>query len=632
MPLEFNIFQKGSKDTVLLAQIGTGEALPDNMVNLSQDSELVPENFQDIATFKKIEISGELSKLSIDFESFYSLSTTVYNRYLFTPFAIFESETSTNPIQVEPLFYKYELKFDHRSSASNPGGNLFVLDNNGNIIPRFYYSLFVEPSYRIVSETAAAAQLGVFLIESSQVDASRARAALGENLWGEEFYTTGLRERYLWEQANTELLRPKWNTNDLEISEASGTWSRLDDGRYTREEFLAFYVDHDGFWGQAVDANGQVIYTARNGATINRGFAISGSLDLLPQQIGSVISDKYLDGDNLFLPDVPLRITILLPEFMVHQDNQTFWVQYNKYINYPLSGEMVEEYIPNFREIINPTLFMKEGLDYTLNYTTKYVSIATDFESRWGQYDSFHIKKNNDHRIRVKSPIGGMRDGWFLSVTKGDFKVGNQIYETHRFVDSIAKTRDWYVTSGPPFTPCLSENGLYLGTVLKERATIVDHRTIQVSKTPLYFWSGPRTTTRDSIYGYFPDETESAGFDTGEFPGADNPWPRYLPPYLIDWHYRSEYSFYPSNPAADPSYSHGITIYKNGTRVSNSIIDTWDFWNGLIVFNDRIHPDDVIEVSYLYEQDKAPLGFLNLNPIYPEKLYDPSSPNFIYFE
>lgn len=624
MGLEFNLFEKGSNSVVLLGLLGTGEASPDSMINVSEDAILIPENYQDVAKFRRIQVSGELSAFNVDRNYFYQTTEVVANRYLLTPFAIFDEEQTTNPVQVEPLFYKYELKFDHMSSSSNPGGNLFLLDKDGNIVSRVYYSLFVESSYRIPTQQDIS--IGAFILGTSQVDSAIARSALGENIWGEIYGTTSTREHFLWERENSETKRPRWYEQENFTNEISGVWSRIDDGRYTREAFMSFYIDRDGFWGQAIDADSKVIYTARNGSNYRRGPAISGTFANI-QTIGDLISEKYLDGSNLFLPDVPLRITLLLPEFLVHQDEQTYWVQYNKIVRFPLSGEMIEEYTPNFREIINPVLLMRENKEYLFNYTTGRVEIQAAFEARFGKLDNYYFKKNKDHRIKITSPLGNSREAWFLEITKGDFKVGSNVYSTHRYVDSLAKAKDWF--SG---VSANTENNLYLGISVKERAAVIDQRTIRVKHTPLYFWSGPRSTSvKDGDYGYFPVEDDSAGYDTGEFAGADNPWPRYIPASLLDWHFRSEYSFFPSAYNAIPDYSHGISIYKNGNRMSNANIDTWDFWNGIIVFKDPIHADDIIEVTYLFEHNKAPLGFLNLNPIYSEKIYEPTSPTFSSF-
>ena len=624
MALEFNIFEKGANDVVLLGLLGTGEASPDSMINVSEEAILIPENYQDVSKFRRIQVSGELSAFNIDTSHIYQVSETVPNRYLLSPFAIFDEEQTTNPVQVEPLFYKYELKFDHMSSSSNPGGNLFVLDNDGNIVSRVYYSLFVEPSYRIPTQEEIS--LGAFILGTSQVDSSIARSALGETIWGEIYGTTNTREHFLWERENTETKRPRWHEAETFSNEISGVWSRVDDGRYTREQFLSFYVDRDGFWGQAINSDSDVLYTARSGSVYKRGPAVSGTFSTI-QTIGDLISEKYLDGSNLFLPDVPLRITLLLPEFLVHQDEQTYWVQYNKIVRYPLSGEIIEQYTPNFREILNPTLLMRENKEYLFQQNTGRVEIQTSFETRFGKMDNYYFKKNKDHRIKITSPTGTTREGWFLEITKGDFKVGSNIYSTHRYVDSLAKAKDWF--NG---TSCYTENNLFLGISVKERASVVDQRTIRIKHTPLYFWSGPRSSSvKDGDYAYAPIEDDSAGYDTGEYAGADNPWPRYIPPYLLDWHFRTEYSFFPSAYNAVPDYCYGISIYKNGNRMSNENIDTWDFWNGMIVFKDPIHADDIIEVTYLYEHNKAPLPFLNLNPIYGEKLHDPTSPVFSSF-
>ena len=79
------------------------------------------------------------------------------------------------------------------------------------------------------------------------------------------------------------------------------------------------------------------------------------------------------------------------------------------------------------------------------------------------------------------------------------------------------------------------------------------------------------------------------------------------------------------DPTSDPKYSHGIDIYVNEILIDNKWIETYDFWNGLIILKYALNPEDKIEITYLYEQIKAVIPDVNLNPIYPEQLNDPGT-------
>lgn len=221
------------------------------------------------------------------------------------------------------------------------------------------------------------------------------------------------------------------------------------------------------------------------------------------------------------------------------------------------------------------------------------------------------------------------RQFWFPEITKGFFKHQRRFYSTFHMIAALGHAVDWYQN---PAVPVKTERGHYCGKISKERVKIIDPYTVQVQHKPLYFWDGPRDPeSYNEYYGYFKNiEGPDAGsvFDTDSdiSPSGDiianNPWPRYVPPHLLDSPVCDEdYGFWPENEicvSGEPAYSYGIDIYINQELVTNSIIETYDFWNGLIVFKHPINPEDVIEITYLYEQIKAVIPDVNLNPIYPE--------------
>ena len=221
------------------------------------------------------------------------------------------------------------------------------------------------------------------------------------------------------------------------------------------------------------------------------------------------------------------------------------------------------------------------------------------------------------------------RQFWFPEITKGFFKYQRRFYSTIPMIAALGHAVDWH--QNPP-VPVKTERGHYCGKISKERIKIIDPYTIQVQNKPLYFWDGPRDPDLyNENYGYSkniegPDggtefDADSTVSSSGEIV-ANNPWPRYIPPHLLDAPVCEEdYGFWPESEAhvsGEPAYCHGIDIYINKVLVSNEIIETYDFWNGLIVFKHPINPEDVIEVTYLYEQVKAVIPDVNLNPIYPE--------------
>jgi len=623
--LGFTSLDRGDASTVLLGIIGTGISVPGTALAFTNDAAHISENIQDVDVFERLDISGD-AEFGIALDEFYA--TDWKNPILLTPYTIFDGTFKTDPNQLEPLPYVYELKFDHITTTNIPHKTVRLFTDEGLEVPRQYYKTFIKISYRIEDEAAAAAAgpgnaFGPFVIQASQVDLAKARAALGENIWGEIYGASDNEEHLFWERMNKELLRPPWNlVNDIPNA-PSGTLSRVDDGRYSRSEFLDFFLDIDGFWGQEVSGTPPtLLYTDNLGEEHTLGDALTGEMDTTAKTIGQLQSEKYLDGDELYPADVAYQVTLLLPEFLVHQDGQTFWVQYNKYVRYVLSGVVQEEFKPNHVEVVNPTLLMKQDLDYSINFSSNTVLVDPDFEERFGSFDYMYTKKNKAHFISLLRPTGTSRDGWFLEITKGDFRVGTTIYQTHRLVDSQGHARDWFQGS---ILPVVTENGLNVHKIVKERARVVDRRSIAVSHTPIYFWNGPRDSGagRDTSYGYFANETDSAVFDTGEYADPENPWPRYIPPSLIDWHTSPGVCFYPVDPTSDPEFSHGITIYRNGERIDNADIDTWDLWNGIIFFKEPIHPDDRFDVTYLTEENRVTLPMLNVNPIVSEMLYTP---------
>jgi len=604
---------RGNGDTILLALIGTGECTPEACISIADNIQHIPENSQGASKFHKIGLSGDCFPL---YETGYEISNWP-NCFIATPYAIFEDSYNTDPNQLELLPYKYELKYDHLSSTIIPDKAIRIFDNNGVEISQQYFKTLIEVSYRVEGlrddVSGVGHNLGPFIIQRSQVDCAAARAALGENIWGEVFGTTGNEDHLLWEMANQNLLRPPWSTSSEEMGVTSGTLSRIEDGRYTRDEFLEFYVDADGYWGQELSGS-NVFYTDNTSAQHILGMALTGELTATPKTIGELISDKYLDDDDGYHANIAYTVTLLLPEFLVHQTGQTFWTQYNKFVRYTLSGEVIQEYVPNYREIINPILLMRNEVDYTI--LGGEIHVGEEFQGKFGVSDTLYVKKNSDHIISILRPPSIAVENWFLHVTKGSFKIGSDLYQTYRYVSSFGCAPDWFQNAS---YPCFSDDGNTLMKVVKERAKIIDQRSISVRHIPIFFWSGARNSGDWSAdYGYFASDA-SAVYDTGEYDQPDNPWPRYIPPSLIDYHTAANRRFYPANPLSDPKFSHGISIYRNGTLVSNAEVETWDLWNGIIVFKHVVHPDDVWEVTYLSEMNKAPIPVPNLNPIYPEQ-------------
>jgi len=232
------------------------------------------------------------------------------------------------------------------------------------------------------------------------------------------------------------------------------------------------------------------------------------------------------------------------------------------------------------------------------------------------------------------------KQAWFPEISKGLFRLGDNIYSTFRMIQQLAHAVDWFkrdLSELMPYAqfPIKTPNGNYCGKVIKEKVKVLDPYTVQVSRKPLYFWDGPRGLAFWSEeYGY-EIETGDGGeviydisghFDlSGEIP-ANNPWPLYVPPHIYDSPADvDDYGFMPTVDFDDdnntPVYSHGINIYVNEALITNEIIETYDFWNGLIKFKWPVNVDDKIEVTYLYEQVKAVIPDINLNPVYPEMLY-----------
>ena len=609
-----------------LAIVNAGEYSVRSALFAEDHGEEIAQNLVGKSTFYQSYLSGTYFIMDIPG---YTMSGE-YNKLSVSPYAIFSDSMYLDSDNLEPLPYKYILKYDHLARSQNPFTSIRLFDQNFKEVPKNYYELQYTESTRCgtLAVSGSGNTYGPFVLQRSQIDAQKVRAAQGKNIWGNDWSASAIRERQIWEFENPELRRPP-TSGDYGVDEIAGLWNRADDGRFSESEFDNFYISQAGSWGQYL--SGEVVwYETANGAKYERGPGISGTAAAV-QQIGTIQSQKYLGGDEYTAADVPYTITVLLPEFLCHQDGFTLWVEYTKYLSYfDVDGTFFESVSPGYKEIVNPSLLMREDSEYNLVRGDDFwhITLSGAFEAEHPT-DVLYIKESKDKIINFNVRNSGTKEAWFPQISEGYFKIGSTWYSSWRMIQAMGHAVDWkdHNPSGDYVAPnaVLADDGYYCGKVVKEQADVISSNTIRVAKTPLFFWSGPRDRDdRNNFYGY-PIKTDAPVYDFSGLYDPENPWPRYIPPNLLD--FEDDYGFYdyPTyNPYVWPGYSHGITIYRNKQLFDNSNIETYDLWNGLIVFNITINPDDLFEVTYLYEQRAAVIPNVNLNPLYPEQLNDPN--------
>lgn len=250
----------------------------------------------------------------------------------------------------------------------------------------------------------------------------------------------------------------------------------------------------------------------------------------------------------------------------------------------------------NFKETVNPLPVAKENIDYTIETTGVVPRVVLSYGgslSAVTETDQMWVKKEKTSSIYPLPPLGNAIDAWYPRVHAGSFIRKNSNIETignRDVIYHVPELSDVRVYKDVAAAAVAASGTPYVGKALKEDVYLIDPFTIQMPRTPIYFWDG--------IW--------SSGHTAGNWTEGTDTYPNYSIPNIID---PPEYI----GDITDSAAFHGINIYINGVLMDNSNIFGWNHKNGILNLIEPIRPDQKVTATYLYESNYIELG-VDLNP------------------
>jgi hypothetical protein len=262
--------------------------------------------------------------------------------------------------------------------------------------------------------------------------------------------------------------------------------------------------------------------------------------------------------------DTEYRVRLLLPEDILF-NNTTICVSYNKVIK--RTGAVIDpsrDVSYGWTEIINAKKLYQYTTDYTFNSSTITLAGGGKLAGKtpW-------VRRSKLANIRVMYPSASDRNGWFLKVWAGAFTNGTNNYHIHEATPNLATSAQASMVelndTGNPISyhhNDITSNLYRCGCAVYDSCSAPNTFTIVTNEKPLHIWT--------------------AGY------------PNYIPYEAYDAIY--------NNITYNENTSHGISIFLNGNKMSNSNIKDWDEWNGVIRFKNPIDMGADIRATYVYEQ------------------------------
>jgi len=250
----------------------------------------------------------------------------------------------------------------------------------------------------------------------------------------------------------------------------------------------------------------------------------------------------------------------------------------------------------NFNETVNPLPVAKENIDYTIDTAGSVPRVLLSYGgslSAVTETDNVWVKKERTTSIYPLPPLGNPIDAWYPRIHAGSFIRKNSYVDTVGYRDVIyhvPELSNVRVYKDVAAGAVAASGAPYVGKALKEDIYLIDPFTIQMPRTPVYFWDG--------IW--------SSGHSAGNWAEGTGTYPNYPIPNIID---PPEYT----GDITDSATFHGINIYINGALMDNSNIFGWNQKNGIINLIEPIKPDQKVTATYLYESNYIELG-IDLNP------------------
>lgn len=251
------------------------------------------------------------------------------------------------------------------------------------------------------------------------------------------------------------------------------------------------------------------------------------------------------------------RVRLLLSEELCYTAT-TYYVRYNKArkVSTGAAINSKEDVTVEYMEIINPKLIYEHTDDYTFNGGDNSISIvAAGLLPTDGA--GAYIKRSHVNRLRVVTPAGGDREGWYPRIWAGSFQdaSGNTYYVPETTKHQPAAVN--WGGGGAIIVPRCS-------FMSYDEATILDQYHVKVMEYPLHF-----TTTN---------------------------YPEYSPHGIHDGHHHTELVDLEVNP------NYGMNVYINDEIIASGTISDWDLWNGIIELDRPLNYNDNVRVTYLYQQ------------------------------
>jgi len=242
------------------------------------------------------------------------------------------------------------------------------------------------------------------------------------------------------------------------------------------------------------------------------------------------------------------RLRLLLSEDLFFE-NQTICVMYTKIA--PHTGDTTPAHTsPGWIEIVNPKKLYIYNTDYSFSGAAINLAGSLAGKVAW-------VQRSKLANIRPEMAYASDRQGWFIKVWGGIFKdTDDNVYSIPELTEEQACAIDF--STGDVIIDPPSRLMVY------DQVRRIDDMMISLGERPISYWT----------YGY-PSYIPYPAYDAVYYTGID--------------------------PTAEEEYSHGISIFVNGSKIDNNVIRDIDEWTGLVLLYSALPEGADIRATYYCE-------------------------------